>query len=1354
MAIPPQDIQVAIPGCAALLSLAILFAQIASEPLVRKRRLARPDNAEPAYAATSTSKTRVLLQILRFVGCLALLVLTALPASRVNCVHEEQRVEGLYILLFSYAYVTIIALISLVTISYRWRAVLKRHMSMVLLVTWLAHVYRNVFPLTTFSETPLDICKGWALWTEISILTVAAIVIPAVNPREYIPVDPKHPMPSPNPEQTASLFSLGFFFFLDPVVFEAYRIPHLPYDRLPPLADDDSIRNLRSVHFKHLDPFSGAKSRNYLFNLIRSFASTNILLWCLSVLTTIPGLLEPIAINGLLKYLEQGKEGTTMRPWFWVLIFFLTPLLETLIVEWYFRVSLQFLVRMEALLTQLVFEHALRIRVKADSSSDSKEKRSSNLIGRINNLVTTDLAVINGARHCIFLISDLPAMIVFYAVFLYTILGWSAFVGIGLTILMAPIPTYISGIVRGYHAERMKKTDARTELLDIYDSPSSSRAQAQDLNLDVGRETHLGLAPDEIGFRNASFTWSVDNGSDGTATPSERRFILKIDDKISFKWGCINLVTGPTGSGKTSMLLALLGEMHFIPLGPNSYFHLPRECGVAYAAQESWVLNETIKDNILFASEYDETRYKEVIHVCGLEGDLELFEAGDETEVGEKGLTLSGGQKARVTLARAIYSRAEILLLDDVLAALDVHTSKWIVEKCLAGDLVKDRTIILVTHNVKLAEPIASSVTVVKGGRISEYRSCIPILPNKLSEVFSDNTNEENEGHGVQFKGESKPSGKLVVAEEIQQGRINRNAVNLYTSAVGGRHSVFYFSTLLVTILVVVIASNAGTNALFIAGSIRGSRTIHERLANAIFRTTIRWLDKTPMSRILTRFSEDINSSQFLNISITGALLTDTHLSPFPNSLVPVDTTIPEWAKYAFDRTMGLTFKLTAIVILTPLFLIPGAAALAAGYICAQVYLKAQLSVKREMSIAKSPVLGHFGAIVAGLASIRAYGAQAIVTEELLHRIDRYSRSSRIFYNLQRWMAIRMHVISAVFIGSLSWYLVYVKKDTMIDYSIVTFTGIIFDWIIVINMLEGQSVSLERIEAYIQIEQEAKPTGQGKPPAYWPASGELQVENLSAKYSPDGPEVLRNLSFSVKSGERIGVVGRTGSGKSSLVLSLLRCIYTTGEVIYDGIPTSSINLDLLRSSITIIPQVPELIGGTLRQNLDSFGEIDDLTLNNALKAAGLNILQEHLAEDEEKITLDTIISGGGSNLSVGQRQIIALARALVRRSKLLILDEATSAIGAPQMLDADYKTDSIIQTSLRNELTGATVITIAHRLQTILDSDRIMVLEAGNIVEFGTPTDLLKDRNGKLRALVEDSSDKGALLKLVEGDES
>ncbi|CCM06514.1 uncharacterized protein FIBRA_08786 [Fibroporia radiculosa] len=354
---------------------------------------------------------------------------------------------------------------------------------------------------------------------------------------------------------------------------------------------------------------------------------------------------------------------------------------------------------------------------------------------------------------------------------------------------------------------------------------------------------------------------------------------------------------------------------------------------------------------------------------------------------------------------------------------------------------------------------------------------------------------------------------------------------------------------------------------------------------------------------------------------------------------------------------------------------------------------------------------------------------------------------SRAFYNLNRWVFIRTDSLAALFSASLGAYLVYsgsaTASDTGFSLSMaVSFSTYILYAVRMFNEFEVSGNSLERIQQYMEIEQEEKPTENGVPPAYWPASGDLKVEKLSARYSSDGSRVLENVSFEVKSGERVGIVGRTGSGKSSLTLALLRCILTEGSVYYDGLPTDKINLDALRSSVTIIPQVPELLSGTLRQNLDPFGQYDDAVLNDALRSAGLFSLQND--SDGSRITLDSQIAGGGGNLSVGQRQILALARAILRQSKLLILDEATSAI--------DYATDAVIQASLRREMdSGVTVLTVAHRLQTIMDADKIMVLDAGRIVEFGKPTELLENKNGMLRALVEESGDKASLLAMAAG---
>ncbi|KAI0758152.1 P-loop containing nucleoside triphosphate hydrolase protein [Fomes fomentarius] len=422
--------------------------------------------------------------------------------------------------------------------------------------------------------------------------------------------------------------------------------------------------------------------------------------------------------------------------------------------------------------------------------------------------------------------------------------------------------------------------------------------------------------------------------------------------------------------------------------------------------------------------------------------------------------------------------------------------------------------------------------------------------------------------------------------------------------------------------------------------------------------------------------------------------------------------------------------------------------------------MKAQMPVKREQSKARAPILGHLGTTLSGLVSIRAYGAQERFIEESFRKIDNYSRTAIVFFDLNRWVGLRIEALSASISALLAVYLVYGRHSQAATTGFalnmaVGFNGMVLWWIRAFNDTEVCSNSLERVEQYLNIEHEPKPIPSGVPPAYWPASGSLRVEELSAQYSPDGPRVLRNINFEVKAGEHVGIVGRTGSGKSSLALALLRLIPTEGHVYYDGIPTDSLNLDALRSSITIIPQIPELLSGTLRQNLDPFDEFNDAEMHDALRAAGLFSLSESRPPSESasaseidgqtnasRITLDSQIGPGGSNLSVGQRQILALARAILRQSKLLILDEATSAI--------DFETDAVIQRSLREAVgKDVTVLTIAHRLQTIVDADKVLVLDSGRLAEFGAPADLLRNKDGLFTALVNESADAAALRAMA-----
>ncbi|KAL4243410.1 hypothetical protein ABKN59_001098 [Abortiporus biennis] len=561
--------------------------------------------------------------------------------------------------------------------------------------------------------------------------------------------------------------------------------------------------------------------------------------------------------------------------------------------------------------------------------------------------------------------------------------------------------------------------------------------------------------------------------------------------------------------------------------------------------------------------------------------------------------------------------------------------------------------------------------------------------------------------------------GKLVVAEELEVGHVSWDAMKLLLGNMASPSGLFVFYLVFfgftalsqlsdtletwtlgvwteqyqnrpsyevsvplylgtyVGFVVLTIVMFFVAYTVYTFGSIRASASIHRILLTSVFRATFRWLDSTPVSRIITRCTADISA---------------------------IDQNIPMMFYAWVEVSSVMIARYVAILLVSPAFSIPGMAFAAAGAWVGNMYMKGQLPVTRESNNAKAPIIGHLGALSSGVVSIRAYAGLAAY---LVYGGDTNMKASLMGFSLT--MAVG-------------------------------FTSQILWWVRSFNAFQTSGTSLERVKQYLTIEHEPSPKPDGIPPAYWPASGDIIVNNLSARYSADGPKVLNDISFHIKSGERVGIVGRTGSGKSSLTLALMRCILTEGSMYYDGIETHSLNIDALRSQITIIPQVPELLSGTLRENLDPFSQHDDVVLNDALRSAGLFSLQAET--DENRITLDTMISGGGSNLSVGQRQILALARALVRRSKVLILDEATSAI--------DYDTDKVIQNSLRRELNNdVTVLTIAHRLQTIMDADKIIVLEAGEIVEFDSPSALLQIENGNLRRLVEESSDKELLMEMA-----
>ncbi|ELU44863.1 ATP-binding cassette transporter [Rhizoctonia solani AG-1 IA] len=568
---------------------------------------------------------------------------------------------------------------------------------------------------------------------------------------------------------------------------------------------------------------------------------------------------------------------------------------------------------------------------------------------------------------------------------------------------------------------------------------------------------------------------------------------------------------------------------------------------------------------------------------------------------------------------------------------------------------------------------------------------------------------------------------------------------------------------------------------IHIIGSIRAARRIHEQLVSSVFSATLYWLDCTPIGRVISRFTQDIRS---------------------------IDGSLPNVLQNLTDMTIQLVSRFVAIILVSYAPCSPLQGHISDPYAQPDILIRWRLALgTRNMdgpSIHIRPTPGQTTHVQRPFPHI----------QPLPHRFGRNGHYSRVWSSREDakgnakedrhahesgedvlefkrgWIAIRMEALGALFSAGLAAWLVYGRNNSdasdagfSLNTAIALSGGILWvrvfsryiqirtklnwiekkKWVRTLNEFQVQTNSLERIHSYLTIPHEPSSEQHSMPPAYWPASGTLTVHNLGAQYG-NGPRVLDNLSFQVKHGERVGIVGRTGSGKSSLVLALLRMIGTTGEIYLDGIETRSIPLESLRSNVTVVPQQPELTSGTLRENLDPFGECDDGVLWDALKAAGLSNSGPHSengsrtqsdselpldqtattssTQDQEWIGLDTRVGPSGANLSLGQRQMVALARAIVRRTKLVILDEATAAI--------DHETDQRIHRALGS--VDQTVLVVAHRLRTICNVDKVMVLDAGRMVEYDSPKVLLRKQGGAFKSLVDGSGERDELYMLIEGE--
>lgn len=1084
--------------------------------------------------------------------------------------------------------------------------------------------------------------------------------------------------------------------------------------------------------------------------------------------------------------------------------------------------------------------------------------------------------------------SGAPIVITFLSFFTYTVLEKKdlipsvAFTALSLfSILRIPLDQFADMLAR------VQETKVSVDRVEEFLNEDETEKYEQLLH----HKEH-GDGEPIIGFEKATFTWGGRNAQREDGSPAFRL----IDMDIKFQIGRLNVVAGPTGAGKTSLLMALLGEMSLL----NGVVHIPGgqsreelrpdpETGmtesVAYCAQQAWLINDTIKQNIIFAAPWDEARYKSVITACALERDLEILDAGDSTLVGEKGITLSGGQKQRISLARALYCNSRHVLLDDCLSAVDSHTAKHIFEYCIQGPLMMDRTCILVTHNIALCVPQSHYVVVLANGKVAAQGSPAEVMASgslgedmpksrptsksgteansraQSTTKLNENNVEGANGHanGSTDNKAAKPAdqAKLIDAtartESKAEGGVKWQVILMYlvamgpwyywlvavmsfaatqlasvatnvwirqwanayqtkeVNAMGGplvlssshgtSHSsltswnlafmptlsstvyaasvpsevnITYYLGIYALLGVLYLLVNLGREGTLFWGSLTASWKLHARLLESVTRAKFRFFDSTPLGQLMNRFSKDIEAI-------------DQEVAPIAMGMI------------------HCLFAIITIVILisviTPGFIIAGILISAMYYAIGMFYIKSSRDLKRLESVQRSPLYQQFGETLSGMITIRAYGDERRFIRDNQNRVNTHNRPFIYLWAANRWLAFRIDIAGALvaFFSGVFVILSVGKIDAgaaglSLTYA-VTFTENVL-WLVRLYAANEQNMnSIERVKEYLDIEQEARAIiPETRPANNWPSNGAVQFINYSTRYRSDLDPVLRNITFNILPGQKVGIVGRTGAGKSSLALALFRGLEAeTGKILIDDIDIGLIGLQDLRESITIVPQDPTLFTGTIRSNLDPFGLFTDEEIFTTLRrvqligvpspasssskpstpvsatkpamptppaspslstsssasadAASSEPTDPGLTRHESNsrdntnifLTLSSPISESGSNLSQGQRQLLCLARALLKHPRVLLMDEATASI--------DYATDAKIQDTLR-ELKDSTIITIAHRLQTIVDYDVVLVLDKGEVVEFDAPWVLLAREGGVFRGMCEMSGD---LEGLVEG---
>uniref|UniRef100_A0A671RE43 Multidrug resistance-associated protein 9-like n=1 Tax=Sinocyclocheilus anshuiensis TaxID=1608454 RepID=A0A671RE43_9TELE len=809
---------------------------------------------------------------------------------------------------------------------------------------------------------------------------------------------------------------------------------------------------------------------------------------------------------------------------------------------------------------------------------------------------------------------------------------------------------------------------------------------------------------------------------------------------------------GNVGSGKTSLISSILEQMHLLSGSVSANGTL------AYVSQQAWIFHGTVRDNILMGEPFDQTRYARVIHACSLKPDLEILPYGDQTEIGERGINLSGGQKQRVSLARAVYSNRDIFLLDDPLSAVDAHVGKHIFEECIKKEL-KGKSVILVTHQLQYLE-FCDQVLLLDNGEIKEagthsdlmkakgrYAHLINNFQLEQSNVttltYSSQLNEHN--HNIIKKKSiifilvnfDSHNGLYVYMEDLprilqryillfivilffillvgstvfsswwlsywlEQGSGNSSSNSSSSGNISENPDLPFYQMIYGIIIVVMVLLCIAKGYTFTKVTLRASSKLHDTMFKRILGSPMSFFDTTPTGRLVNRFSKDQDE---------------------------VDAVLPFNMENFLQFCLIVTFTLLTICVVFPYLLIAVAVLAVIFATILYVFQRSIRQMKRMENVSRSPWISLTTSTIQGLSTIHAYDKR----KQFKMLSDTNSNHFMLFNCGTRWLSFWLDFLSATVTLIVALFVVLSSNEAInpsqkglaLSYTI-QLTGILQFVVRLSTEVEAKFTSVERLLEYITncVSEGPRSVKDANTSAGWPQEGAITFKNYSMRYRDNTPIVLNNLHINIKPGEKVGIVGRTGSGKSSLGVALFRLAEPAeGTIFIDDVDICKLGLRDLRSQLSIIPQDPVLFIGTVRYNLDPFNNYKDEELWLALEKT---FIKDTIAKLPEK--LHSPVVENGENFSVGERQLMCMARALLRNSRIILLDEATASI--------DSETDSMIQHTIRDGFQHCTMLTIAHRINTVLESDRILVMDQGKVVEFDPPQDLIQRPNSLFASLL------------------